>query len=89
MIIPLVDEPIELSDEVRNSASINEAVELSVVIPTYNEKENVAEVVKRVNSCLKGVAWEIIFVDDDSPDGTADCVRQIARIIPVYGLSIA
>lgn len=76
----LVDEPIELSDEVRNSASINAAIELSVVIPTFNENKNVAEVVNRVNSCLKGVAWEIIFVDDDSPDGTADCVRQMARI---------
>jgi dolichol-phosphate mannosyltransferase len=50
----------------------------SVVVPTYNEAENVAEVVRRVESALQGVDWEIIFVDDNSPDGTADRVRQIA-----------
>ncbi len=53
--------------------------DLTVVIPTYNEKENVREVVRRLHACLEGHRWEAVFVDDDSPDGTADEVRRIAR----------
>lgn len=55
------------------------AVELTIVIPTLNEKENVAILVDRLTSVLHGIRWEAIFVDDDSPDGTADCVRELGR----------
>lgn len=55
------------------------AAELSVIIPTLNEKDNVPLVVERLNRALAGIAWEVIFVDDDSPDGTADAVRELAR----------
>jgi dolichol-phosphate mannosyltransferase len=54
----------------------------SVVIPTFKERDNVAELVRRLDACLAGVAWEAIFVDDDSPDGTADRVRELARSDP-------
>ena len=54
-------------------------VELSIIVPTYKELENVCEVVDRVAACLNGVQWEIIFVDDNSPDDTAGKVREIAR----------
>jgi dolichol-phosphate mannosyltransferase len=54
------------------------SVELTVVIPTLNERDNVAPMVERLNRALAGVAWEAIFVDDDSPDGTADTVRALA-----------
>jgi dolichol-phosphate mannosyltransferase len=54
-------------------------VELAVVIPTLNERDNVPVVVQRLNRVLAGIAWEAIFVDDDSPDGTADAVREAAR----------
>jgi len=50
-------------------------VELAVVIPTLNERANVPLVVERLNRALAGISWEAIFVDDDSPDGTADAVR--------------
>ncbi len=53
--------------------------ELAVIIPTYNEADSVAEIVRRVASVLDGSAWELIFVDDDSPDGTAGRVRELAR----------
>jgi dolichol-phosphate mannosyltransferase len=53
-------------------------VELSVVIPTFKERGNVAELIKRLERTLDSVAWEAIFVDDDSPDGTADAVKAIA-----------
>jgi dolichol-phosphate mannosyltransferase len=54
------------------------AVELTVVVPTFNEAKNVPLVVQRLDKVLAGVAWEVVFVDDDSPDGTADVARGIA-----------
>lgn len=56
--------------------------ELAVVVPTFNERDNVPEVVNRLENCLRGEAWEVIFVDDDSTDGTAACIREIARQNP-------
>ena len=55
---------------------------LAVIVPTYNERENVEEVVRRLRQCLGPLAWEVIFVDDDSPDGTAGEVRRIAARDP-------
>ncbi|MDE2182213.1 MAG: glycosyltransferase family 2 protein [Alphaproteobacteria bacterium] len=52
---------------------------LSVVVPTFNERGNVAELVRRLDLALAGIAWEAIFVDDNSPDGTADAVKAIGR----------
>jgi dolichol-phosphate mannosyltransferase len=52
--------------------------ELSVVIPCFNERGNVAELIRRLDAALVGVAWEAVFVDDDSPDGTAAEVRRFA-----------
>jgi len=53
--------------------------ELAVVVPTYSEVDNVDEVIRRVGDALEGVEWELIFVDDDSPDGTAARVLETAR----------
>ncbi len=55
---------------------------LAVVIPTYNEAENVPVMVERLQAVLAGIDWELIFVDDDSPDGTARRIRAIARAHP-------
>lgn len=52
---------------------------LSVVVPTFNERDNVVELVRRLGVHLRHIAWEVIFVDDDSPDGTADVVRSVAK----------
>lgn len=51
---------------------------LTVVIPCFNEAANVAPMVARLDAALQGIAWEAIFVDDDSPDGTAAIARGIA-----------
>lgn len=59
-----------------------QAPELSIIVPTFNEGDNVSEVVRRLEACLNGNSWEVIFVDDDSPDGTATRVREIARRNP-------
>jgi dolichol-phosphate mannosyltransferase len=52
--------------------------ELSVVVPTFNERPNMPVLVERLEAVLTGVAWQLIVVDDDSPDGTADAVKAIA-----------
>ena len=57
-------------------------VELSIIVPTYNERDNVEEIVKELTEALGGIAWEVIFVDDDSPDGTAELARSIAAQSP-------
>jgi glycosyltransferase involved in cell wall biosynthesis len=49
------------------------------VVPTYGEADNVDELVRRVGRALRGIEWELIVVDDDSPDGTAERVRTLAR----------
>ena len=46
--------------------------QLSIVVPTFNELDNVTELRDRVAAALPGVDWELIYVDDDSPDGTAE-----------------
>ena len=56
--------------------------ELSVIVPTYKERGNVAELVRRLDAALAGIAWEAIYVDDNSPDGTADAVKAIAATDP-------
>ncbi len=55
---------------------------LAVVIPCYNEAANVAPMVERLDAALAGIAWEAIFVDDDSPDGTAARAKAIAARDP-------
>lgn len=57
-------------------------VELSVVVPTYNEVDNIATMVESLAACLGSVEWEVIFVDDDSPDGTAERARELASRDP-------
>jgi dolichol-phosphate mannosyltransferase len=58
------------------------AVELTVVSPTFNEKANIRPLVAKLDAALKGVAWQVIFVDDNSPDGTAEEVKAVAQIDP-------
>ena len=58
------------------------AAELSIIVPTFNERDNIVEVIAAVSEALTGIAWEIIFVDDNSPDGTASVVRKIAQADP-------
>jgi dolichol-phosphate mannosyltransferase len=52
--------------------------ELAVIIPTFNERQNVQPLVDALSSTLKGIDFELIFVDDDSPDGTARQVRALS-----------
>ncbi|SEF55232.1 dolichol-phosphate mannosyltransferase [Bryocella elongata] len=58
------------------------AREFAVIVPAYNERDNVAELVQGLTETLTAFNWEVIFVDDDSPDGTAAAVEVIARRNP-------
>jgi len=51
-------------------------------VPTFSEAENVAELHSRLSLLLAGESWELIFVDDDSPDGTADLARALSNKDP-------
>ena len=52
------------------------ALELTVVVPTFNEAANIDELVSRLDRVLQGIEWEVVFVDDDSPDGTAEHIKR-------------
>ena len=55
---------------------------LGVVLPTFNERKNLRGMIDRLDAALAGVPWEVIVVDDNSPDGTADEARAIAQDDP-------
>src|SRR5690349_13462963 len=50
--------------------------ELTVVMPTFNERNNVPLLIERLHKTLEGYDWEVMFVDDNSPDGTASLIRS-------------
>ena len=54
-------------------------VQLSIVIPTYDECENLPVLIARLQELLSGLSFEIIVVDDDSADGTWQIAQQFAR----------
>ena len=54
-------------------------LDLSVVVPCFNERANVAPMVAALDTALAGIAWEVVFVDDNSPDGTAAEARRLAQ----------
>jgi dolichol-phosphate mannosyltransferase len=56
--------------------------QLSIIVPTFNERDNVTVLYRRLQATLKSVSWEVIFVDDNSPDCTWDVVRGLARQDP-------
>ena len=53
-------------------------LDIAVVLPTFNERDNIPELIRRLRDVLSGLNWELIFVDDDSPDGTSELIRSIA-----------
>ena len=53
-------------------------IELTVVVPCFNERDNIESLVDRLELVLAGIAWEVTFVDDDSTDGTIEVLRAIA-----------
>src|SRR5579862_371139 len=58
---------------------VRPAPELSIVVPTFNERANVPILVERLTQVLEGREWEVLFVDDNSPDGTAAVARSLGE----------
>lgn len=56
---------------------------ISIIIPTYNERDNVIPLVKRINRAISNYQHEIIFIDDNSRDGTAEQARSLSPAYPV------
>ncbi|WP_448660113.1 glycosyltransferase family 2 protein [Sphingomonas sp. CJ99] len=56
-----------------------DSLHLAIVVPVFNEAANVPRLVERLDAVLGESGWEVIFVDDDSPDGTSDAARDLAR----------
>jgi dolichol-phosphate mannosyltransferase len=68
-------------DESRSApahAAARPGPELSIIVPTFNERGNVAQLFAQLEKCLGDIHWEVVFVDDDSPDGTAGLVKELA-----------
>jgi dolichol-phosphate mannosyltransferase len=62
---------------------IDHAVDCMVIIPTFNERENIGSLIPRI---LEHPRFRVLVVDDNSPDGTADVVRQLSAIYPRVAL---
>ena len=58
-------------------------MKLSVIVPTYQERENIGLLADRIDSVMNGRDYEIIVVDDNSPDGTAEAAQALAQRYPV------
>ncbi len=69
--------PSVLPTHTAADAAVRPAPELTIVVPTFNEKANIPLLVERLARLLTACDWEVIFVDDNSPDGTAAAARAI------------
>ena len=59
-------------------------MDVSVILPTYNERENICDLIAALQTQLEGRDWsyELFVVDDNSPDGTAAIVRNSYAMAP-------
>lgn len=55
---------------------------LSIVVPTFNERDNIGLLIENLGKTMGDTSWELIVVDDDSPDGTAELVKEISQTNP-------
>jgi len=56
---------------------------ISVIVPTLNERENIVPLVERIGNALDGIEYEIVFVDDDSKDGTKEAIDALSVKYPI------
>ncbi len=77
----VLDKNLETAQAAKTAASW-QAPQLAVVVPSYNERDNVPLLFEKVAAALKDIPFEFIVVDDNSPDGTAAVVKEMARQHP-------
>lgn len=58
-------------------------MKFSIIVPTYKEAENLGPLMKRIASAMSGREYEVLVVDDNSPDGTAEKARALSKDYPV------
>jgi dolichol-phosphate mannosyltransferase len=56
--------------------------ELAIIVPTFNERANIRPFIDKICCALEGIRWEVVFVDDDSADGTSDLLLMYCRTDP-------
>ena len=76
-LVGVEQEPDSRATSPRTPSTI--APELTIVVPTLNERENVGPLIGRLDRLLVGIDWEAVFVDDDSADGTAEHLGDLGR----------
>ncbi len=87
MIIPQQRQPFGLSSPFSGSGEKNSEVKataplVTVVLPTFNEAENIPHVLQALEQALTGLSYEVIVVDDNSPDGTWKVAQEHAAAQP-------
>lgn len=80
------DEPARRAEETNVGArtAVPSAVEISVVVPIYNERDNIVPLHRALTYAMVGMqrSYELVFVDDGSDDGTRDALRACAAVDP-------
>ncbi len=76
---------VETHKAVQSDESIQQT-KASIVLPTYNEKDTICPLIGQLIGLKNSFSLEILVVDDDSSDGTAELVRQLAREEPCIRL---
>lgn len=62
-----------------NAMATIPAPEIAIILPTFNERHNLPVLIERISRLLDGEDWEILVVDDNSPDGTSAVARQLGQ----------
>jgi dolichol-phosphate mannosyltransferase len=56
---------------------------ITIVVPTYNERDNIRQLVERIHQVLSGYDYDILFIDDSSNDGTAELASSLSPRYPI------
>ncbi len=78
MAIAVEGTPGQTLVRIQDEAVAAAPLDLAIIVPTFNERQNIRELIARVERSIGDIRWEMIFVDDDSPDGTSAEIKSIA-----------
>ncbi len=70
--------PLSNGSEHHAVSARDAGLELAIILPTLNERGNLAPLLDRIEDALGPIGWEVLIVDDNSSDGTADEARRLA-----------
>ena len=67
-------------DSLRSPVATGHPPQLAVIVPSFNERGNIELLYEKLAIAMNETAWEMIVVDDNSPDGTAAVVNEMSRV---------